>query len=48
MTPVLAQSTEIVDAAKGLSNQAPVLALGFLAFSIVVWIFLKWIKEQAA
>jgi len=44
---VIAQSAEALDAAKSWGDQAPVRALGFVAFGALVWFFPRHLKEMA-
>ncbi len=47
MHPVLAQATEITQAASRWGDQAPILALGFLSFGLLVIVFLRHLKAMA-
>jgi hypothetical protein len=44
----LAQAAEAVDTVGGWGQQAPVLALGFLAFGALVWFFLHHLRAMQA
>jgi hypothetical protein len=43
---VIAQSADALDAARSWGDQLPALGLGLLGFGILVWLFLRRLKEM--